>query len=152
VRSEQGGRLDASMEHPVLWRVINPNVHGPLGRPAGYQIQPGHSAISLLAPDDNPQLRAGFSRHQLWVTRQHDAERLAAGAYTTGSQTAGGLPVWTRANRPLENTDLVVWYTMGLHHIARTEDWPVMPTAWHEVELRPFDFFTRNPALDLPRR
>jgi hypothetical protein len=60
------------------------------------------------------------------------------------------LPAWTTANRPIENTDIVVWYTLGLHHVVRAEDWPVLPTGRMTVELRPFDFFARNPALDLP--
>ena len=41
-------------------------------------------------------------------------------------------------------------YTFGAHHPSRPEDWPVMPVARHGFPLRPFGFFDRNPALDLP--
>ncbi|MBK5096706.1 MAG: hypothetical protein JJE01_02900, partial [Gemmatimonadetes bacterium] len=42
------------------------------------------------------------------------------------------------------------WHTIGMHHVVRAEDWPVMPVLWHWFELRPFDFFDQNPAMDLP--
>jgi primary-amine oxidase len=151
-RTEEQGKLDAHASEPALWRVVNPGKRGHTGYPVSYQLKPGHSATSLLAADDNPQVRAGFSKHQLWVTRHSDAERLAVGPYPTGARQADGLPVWTKANRAIENTDIVLWYTMGMHHVVRAEDWPVMPVNWHELEIRPFDFFDRNPALDLPRR
>lgn len=150
-KSEQQARLHMSMEKPEIWRVVNPNVKGPLGYSPGYEIRPGHNAMSLLTPDDIPQRRAGFTDYNIWVTPQSDAERYAAGNYVTQSKGGDGLPAWTKADRPIENTDIVVWYTMGFHHLVRAEDWPVTPTAWHEVELRPFDFFTHNPALDLPK-
>src|SRR5690606_18607254 len=63
-----------------------------------------------------------------------------------------GLPAWTARDRPVARTDLVLWHVVGMHHLPRTEDWPVMPLLWHAFELRPFDFFDRNPALDLPRQ
>ena len=149
VHSETEGKLSAHA--PALWRVINPATHGKAGYPSSYQLKPGHSATSLLSAEDNPQVRGGFSQYQLWVTPQSDRERFAAGPYPTGAATADGLPVWTKANRNVENADLVVWYTMGMHHVVRAEDYPIMPVTWHELEIRPFDFFSRNPALDLPR-
>jgi len=139
------------MEKPEVWRVINPNVIGPLGYPVSYEIKAGHNAVSLLTEDDFPRRRAGFVDHHLWVTPQRDNERFAAGDFPTQSKGGDGLPAWTKANRPVENTDIVLWYTMGFHHLPRSEDWPVMPTARHDFELRPFDFFPRNPALDLPK-
>ena len=150
-KTEQDAQLTMMMEHPALWRVINPNVKGPLGYPVGYEIAPGHNAVSLMADDDWPQQRAGFIRHNLWVTPYREDERYPAGDYPTQSHGGDGLPAWTKANRPVENTDIVVWYTLGFHHVPRPEDWPIMPAAWHEFELRPFDFFGRNPAVDLPK-
>lgn len=149
--TEQAAKLRIDLERPALWRVINPNVTGPLGYPVSYQLHPRANAVSLLAPDDRPQQRTGFTDAHLWVTPYASQERYAAGMYPNQSRGGDGLPRWTGADRPIENTDLVVWYTLGLHHVVRAEDWPVMPTTSGGFELRPFDFFRRNPALDLPR-
>ncbi|HUE37938.1 MAG TPA: primary-amine oxidase [Candidatus Binatia bacterium] len=149
---EQEAKLHMSMEAPALWRVVNPSVLGPLGYPVGYELLPGHTAMSLLDPADFPSRRAGFAQYTLWVTPRAAGERWAAGPYPNQSKGGDGLPAWTRANRSIENTDVVLWYTLGFHHLVRAEDWPVMPTSWHEFALRPFDFFARNPALDLPKQ
>jgi primary-amine oxidase len=148
-RTESEAKLDRHAA--ALWRFVNPAAIGPLGYPTSYQIKPGHSDESMLAKDDYPQRRAGFTEHALWVTPYRPDERYAAGDYPTASRGGDGLPAWTSANRPIEKTDIVAWHTFGMRHVVRAEDWPVMPTVWHEFELRPFDFFPRNPALDLPR-
>jgi len=110
------------------------------------------NSASLLLPEDYPQRRAGFTAHALWLTPQRDDEVYAAGEYTSQSRGEDGLPAWSAADRPIEGADIVAWYTLGMHHVVRAEDWPVMPTIWHSFEIRPFDFFARNPALDLPRQ
>ena len=65
-------------------------------------------------------------------------------------RAATGCPRWTEADRPIEGTDVVLWYTMNHHHVPRPEDWPVMPVARLGFELKPWGFFDRNPALDVP--
>jgi primary-amine oxidase len=151
-RVERDAQLSIQMEAPALWRFLNPAARGPMGYPTAYEVVPEHNAMSLLSPDDWPQRRAGFTNHMLWVTPYRPDELYAAGLYPSQSRGTDGLPGWTAANRPIESTDIVAWYTLGFHHVVRAEDWPVMPTAWHAFELRPFDLFTRNPALDLPSR
>jgi primary-amine oxidase len=44
----------------------------------------------------------------------------------------------------------VLWYVFGIHHVTRPEDWPVMPADTVSFWLKPFGFFDRNPALDVP--
>ncbi len=150
-KTEEQAKARMSMEQPENWRVINPNVKSALGYPVGYELMPGDNAMSLMATEDYPQKRAGFTDYQVWVTPYRDNERYAAGDYPFGSKGGEGLPAWTKANRSIENTDVVLWYTMGFHHVPHAEDWPVMPTVWHEFELKPVNFFAHNPALDLPR-
>ena len=148
--TEQDAMMDIHLERPSMWIFENPGVHGPLGYATGYEIMPGHNAASLLDPEDGPQRVGAFSTHQLWVTPYRAEERYAAGVYPTASKGEDGLGAWTKANRPIENTDIVAWYTMGFHHMPRAEDWPVMPVMWHEFVIRPFHFFPQNPVLTLP--
>lgn len=138
------------MNAPEVWRIVNPSVKNPFGWPVGYEIE-GHGAMSLMSPDDYMRRRAGFVDHTLWVTPYSPTELYAAGDYPSNSVAGLGLPEWTAANRPIANTDVVAWLTLGFHHVPRPEDWPVMPVAWHSFALRPVGFFARSPAIDIPR-
>jgi primary-amine oxidase len=72
------------------------------------------------------------------------------GDYPNQNRDVIGLPAYVAQDRPIEDEDIVLWYTFGLHHLPRPEDWPVMPAAYIGFALKPFGFFDRNPALDLP--
>ena len=104
----------------------------------------------LAAPDSSIGRRAGFARHNLWVTPYAPDERRAAGDFPNQHAGGDGLPRWTAADRPLTDTDIVLWYTFGVTHFVRPEDWPVMPVEYTGFLLSPYGFFPRNPALDLP--
>jgi primary-amine oxidase len=95
--------------------------------------------------------RAGFIKNHLHVTKFDRDQMYASGKYPNQNKGGNTLEHWVKANRPIENEDIVVWYNMGVHHVVRPEDWPVMPTAYIGFELKPHGFFDGNPALDLPR-
>jgi primary-amine oxidase len=133
------------------WRVVNPSVHNRVGQPVGYQLMPGDNILPLAQEGSQNHRRAGFTYRHLWVTAYDPAERYAAGDYPSQRPDDDGLPRYVQANRPLDDTDVVVWYTFGAHHVPRLEDWPVMPVSRVGFHLKPVGFFDGNPALDLPR-
>jgi primary-amine oxidase len=132
------------------FRVESTTRRNALGYPTSYQLLPGHTATSILAPDDPIQARAGFSAYTLWATPFAVGEKYAAGDYPNQNPEPDGLPKWTRAKRSIDRQDLVLWYVVGFRHVPRAEDWPAMPGLWHGFRLRPFNFFDANPALDVP--
>lgn len=148
-KTEDQARMTLDPTKPKMWRVASQHATNAVGYPTSFQIKAGSNARTLMSEDDMPRRRAGFIDHHLWVTPYEASERYAAGDYPTLSTPGQGLPSWSK-ERPIEGTDIVVWHTVGMHHVVRAEDWPVMPLMWHHFELRPFDFFDENPALDVP--
>ena len=147
--TEREGAM-AHSEHGQVWRVVNEGKKTELGHHPGIHVETGHQALSKLSADDYPQQRAAFTANPLWITQFDAMERYAGGAYPTQSQGGDGLPEYTRDAAPVRNEDVVVWVTMGFHHPTRVEDWPIMPAKWHHFTLRPFNFFSGNPSIDLP--
>ena len=144
----QSGRL-VDPTTARYWKVVNPNVANGLGMPVAYKLEPGANAACFMAPDSSVVRRAGFITGHVWVTPYDPAQRFAAGDYPNQNPGGGGLPEWIEQGRATENTDIVVWYSMGHHHIPRPEDWPVMPVGTIGFMLKPNGFFDRNPALDV---
>ena len=64
-------------------------------------------------------LRAPVMGNTLWVTRHHDDEKWPCGTYPTQSVDDQGLTKWIADDESLVNTDVVLWYVFGLHHITR---------------------------------
>lgn len=132
-----------------FWKIINPNRKNHMGHATGYKLVPGHTTYPLAKPESTIGKRAGFMYHHLWVTLNRADERYPAGDYPYQHAGGDGLPAWTRADREIENTDVVLWHVFGTNHIPRTEDWPVMPVERTGFHLKPSGFFARSPAIDV---
>ncbi len=148
--TELAARRENNAATSRSWRVVNEASRNGLGQPVGYKLVPTMSTPTMLAsPESSVGRRAGFARHNLWVTPYRADERRAAGEYPNQHAGGDGLPSWTAADRSLVDTDIVLWYTFGVTHFVRPEDWPVMPVEYTGFLLSPFGFFDRNPALDV---
>ena len=150
LRTEKEGRQVYEWGTQRGWKVVNENVPNGLGTPVGYKLVPSAAFPPLLDPASPAFQRAQVIGHTLWVTPYHQDERWPCGDFPNLSEHDSGLAVWTQADRPIENIDVVLWYVFGIHHITRPEDWPVMPSDIISFWLKPSGFFDRNPALDVP--
>jgi primary-amine oxidase len=141
-------RMD--MQTARHWLIVNTAERNALGHHPSYILVPGPNALPYLAPASPTRKRAGFINNHFWATRYRDGEWYAAGAYPNQSTGGDGLPRWIGNNESIVNQDVVVWYTLGITHIPRPEEWPIMPTTHVGFRLIPGGFFARNPALDVP--
>ena len=131
------------------WKIVNEQVKNHMDHPVGYKLIPGHTTFPLALPESTIGKKAAFMYKHLWVTKNNDSEKYPAGDYPFQHPGGAGLPEWTKANRNIENEDVVLWYVFGTNHIPRTEDWPVMPVERTGFHLKPSGFFARSPGIDV---
>ena len=150
LRRERDACANLNLETGRTWKILNPGVKNIVGQPVAYRFFGGDNAVPFGAPSAWWRRRAGFVEHHVWVTPFDEDERYAAGEYPNQSDCTDGLLTWVEKNRPIENTDVVFWYSFGHTHLPRLEDYPVMPTAYIGFLLKPSGFFDANPANDVP--
>lgn len=146
-RESETGRL-IDPQRARYWKVSNPDVPNAVGKPVAYKLVPGYTTPMLNDPSTAISDWARFATKNLWVTAYDPGEVLASGRYPAWGDR--GLGHWIEADRPIDGTDIVVWYSFAATHVPRPEDWPVMPVERAGFSLKPAGFFDRNPALDLP--
>ncbi|CAM8894116.1 unnamed protein product [Rhodiola kirilowii] len=146
-KTEKDAQIKLKLYEPSEFHVINPNKKTKIGNPVGYKVVPHGTAASLLDLDDPPQKRAAFTNNQIWVTPYNRSEEWAGGLFVYQNEGEDNLSVWSDRDRPIENKDVVLWYTLGFHHIPCQEDFPIMPTVESSFDLKPVNFFERNPIL-----
>ena len=150
--SEATAQRRLSLASARTWSVVNPEAQNSLGHHTSYILVPGINSLPYALTTSQVRRRAGFINRHFWATRYRSDELYAAGAYPNQSLGGAGLPRWVANNESLSGQDVVVWYTMGVTHIPRPEEWPIMPVTHVGFKLIPGGFFARNPALDVPRK
>ncbi len=146
-------KFDAS----TIRLVSNPGKANKVGNPVSYQLIPFAGGTHPIAKganfgkDEWINHRLSFMDRQLWVTRYSADEMFPEGKYPNRSNKDTGLGQFTADDQAIVNTDNVVWLTTGTTHVARAEEWPIMPTEWVNVLLKPWNFFDQTPTLGLNR-
>ncbi|AVH68054.1 primary-amine oxidase [Nostoc sp. 'Peltigera membranacea cyanobiont' N6] len=141
---------DLDMKSSREWMIVSADKKNPLGVAPGYMLMPGGNSVFFPVEGSKIRQKAEFATHHVWVTKYKPSELYAGGDYPNQTQPGQGLPKYIADDEPLMGEDIVLWYTMGVTHIPRSEDWPVMPVHQVGFKLVPRGFFSRNPAINLP--
>jgi len=142
------GPLTSNSAGGRRWRIVNWSVRNALGEPAGYTLLPGEGSVPQTRPDASIRKRARFLDAPLWVTPFDDRQRYPAGRFVNQA-AADDLVTWTQNARSVEGQDLVLWHTIGLTHLPRPEEWPVMPVYRAGLKLAPSGFMAGQPTTSV---
>merc|ERR1712080_703426 len=124
LKNEQSAKRkknDLSMRY---WKFLGRRKNA-VGKYVSYMLKPKSSIQPFIHPNSPSGKRASFIFNDLWVTPYARKERFPAGLFVHGTKGGKGLPMYIRFNRSISDCDIVAWYTFGLHHLPRTEDFPV---------------------------
>ncbi|TXI12017.1 MAG: primary-amine oxidase, partial [Rhizobium sp.] len=150
LKTELGAARRADLSTHRSWKVINPNKLNHVGKPVGYKLHAPNCVTPMIQDDGPSGIRSNFIRNHIWVTPYDENERYPAGEFVANSDGSGGLAEIVKQDRPVENTDIVLWHSFGLHHVVRPEDFPVQPCISCGFSLAPAGFFEVNPSNNLP--
>jgi primary-amine oxidase len=179
LKSEREARRIIDPFKSRTWKIASSSTLNRMKTHTSYKLVPYGNSLPHALPGAAYLRRAGFLKRHLWVTRYNPEEifpgvflcfrvtdcssepvptsvcRLIVGGwFPNQNPKSDGLPVWTRRDGNVEDTDVVVWYTFVLDHVPRLEDWPMVTMHVEKVGfcLVPNGFFNSTPAIDLPRQ
>jgi primary-amine oxidase len=148
IKNESEGQRNLNPNSNRHWMVADSKSVNTLGQLKSYVLMPGHNALLFAAPGSAARRMADFLENQVWVTAYNENEFFPAGNYPNSRNINDGLPAWNN-KEDLQGKDIVLWYNMGITHIVRPEDWPVMNVHQIGFSLAPFGFFDRNPVAGM---
>ncbi|KAJ3499515.1 hypothetical protein NLG97_g268 [Lecanicillium saksenae] len=153
---EEEGGFDLDFNTNRTFKFVNESKINPItGTPVGFKLMPFYSQKLLSHPTSFHAKRSEFGNHAVWVTRHQDGDHFPAGKYTMQSMGGDGLASAiakrkdAKTAESIRDQDIVIWHTFGSTHNPRIEDWPVMPSEKLTVGLKPVNFFSGNPGLDV---
>ncbi len=147
IRNESEGQRNLNPSSNRHWMIADSKSTNAMGQLKSYMIMPGSNALPYAGIPSGPRKMADFLESQVWVTVYRENEMHPAGEYPNTRGVSDGLPAWIANDEPVVGKDVVLWYNLGITHIVRPEEWPIMNTHTLGFSLVPFGFFDGNPVI-----
>jgi primary-amine oxidase len=120
LRTEEEGMQDYDWHRQRAWKVVNDGATQRLGTPTATSSCPAarsRRCSTRRRPCSSARRSIG---HTLWVTPYAEDERWPCGEFVVPERApTPACRCGRSANRPIEDTDVVLWYVFGIHHVTR---------------------------------
>ncbi|KAL4959101.1 copper amine oxidase [Aspergillus stella-maris] len=152
LETEDTSRFNWGFNGQTQIHVVNQDTPNKYGAFPGYRILPSSGTAHLTIQNStNLAHAAHWAEYDIQVTKQKDTEPFAAHPYN--SQDVHNPPVDFRSffdGESLNQTDLVVWLNLGMHHVPHTGDLPntVFTTAHSGVQFMPLNYLPGDPSRE----
>lgn len=146
LKDESQSKMDWDGQTQVV--IVNQEEKNKYGENRGYRIQPYTGTSHLTVLDSSSIVNAAkWAEHDFFVTAQHDSEQRSAHPYN--NMDVFDPPInfdHFFDGESLNQTDLVVWFNLGMHHVPHTGDLPntVFTTAHSGVIFSPNNYFEKD--------
>ncbi|KAJ7479846.1 copper amine oxidase [Mycena latifolia] len=150
VENEDDAKLSWPRNGADMFLVENSDKPNKYGEPRGYKIAPsrGGAGMHITIQNSSNLLKSqGFAKHALYVTKQKDTEVRAS--HANNDYDPGHPLIDFEAflnSESLNQTDIVLWLNLGMHHVPHTGDIPttVFTTAQSAFIISPHNYFLND--------
>lgn len=149
VSSEDDSRLNWQPNGVGQVHIVNQDAPTHFGEFRGYQILPDHVAHLTVLNSSDLVNSAHYAEYDVQITQQHDWEPRSA--HPLNHHDVHDPPInFDRFfdGESLNQTDLVAWVNLGMHHIPNTADLPntVVTSSHSSLRFVPVNYFRSNPG------
>lgn len=135
----------------VIHAFANNRFTNSWGLPRGYAIVHGMTTRQLL-PDSHPFTKAAaWTKYHLAITQRKENETLSHAAIY--DVVAPGNPVTSLDHyingEDIDNEDLVAWVMMGVIHVPRSEDVPLISNFGTQFFIKPWNYYDELASMDM---
>ncbi|CAL1526132.1 unnamed protein product [Lymnaea stagnalis] len=149
--TERQAVLHYNFSAPKYHIVYNNDEKNQFGNHRAYRLSVSGFSKQIL-PDESPVLSSRkWTKYQLLTTKRKDQEESSSSIFSMfdGVNPQVDIDSFIQDDDNIVDEDLVLWATVGFHHIPHTEDIPNTPTvgAKATIVLLPFNYFPECPSV-----
>lgn len=139
-----------NFSNPKYHIFYNENNLDKYNNPKAYRLLSKGFVKKVLPEGVGNEPGSPWTRYQMAVTKRKEIEPHSSSKFATydGENRTVNFEAFI-GEENIKNEDLVAWVTLGVHHIPRTEDLPIMPTPGNDISflLLPFNYFPEDPSV-----